>query len=99
MSQNGPKYHSAFIELAKGSEIRPLRSRRNFVYLLAAVALVAFGSGLVTYTQFMSGRAPAASQSTALPVVPEAVAPMDLSPDTIEKMQEQLHDGAPEPRQ
>lgn len=96
MNENGSRYHSAFVELAKGSEIRPLRSRRNVVYVLLLGALIIFGSGLFTYSNYTSPRSPAVSPMASVRPVPEAPAATDLSPDAIERMQDRLHDRAPE---
>ncbi|MCM2281856.1 MAG: hypothetical protein NDI61_08420 [Bdellovibrionaceae bacterium] len=97
MEQKHARYHSAFIELAKGSEIRPLRSRRGLVLLATALTIVALGSGLFSYSQYVRSRGPAAAtvEASALTAdIPEVAAPADLSPDMIEKMQERLHDSA-----
>lgn len=102
MDQKNTRYHSAFIELAKGSEIRPLRSRRGTVLALSVIlALVAFAvlsSGWVTPPKLIGLRFPATQEPRISVASPEAVAPTDLSPEMIEAMQESLHDRASDPR-
>lgn len=93
MDSNGPRYHAAFVELAKGSDIRPLRSRRTFYYILVGALLVVLGSGVLTYGQYLISRAPASSSDfNALAELPDVMVPVDLSPDAIHTMQERLHE-------